>query len=72
MPVEVSHTYKESITTTINYSRTEGIMTQVLEQNNALKTTNVTKINIGYVENLGISFSVPMPITKWWFKQYLL
>ena len=42
-------------------------MTQVLEQNNALKTTNVTKINIGYVENLGISFSVPMPITKWWF-----
>lgn len=65
--VEVSHTYKESITTTINYSRTEGIMTQVLEQNNALKTTNVTKINIGYVENLGISFSVPMPITKWWF-----
>lgn len=65
--VEVSHTYKESITTTINYSRTEGIMTQVLEQNNALKTTNVTKINIGYVENLGISFSLPMPITKWWF-----
>lgn len=65
--VEVSHTYKESITTTINYSRTEGIMTQILEQNNALKTTNVTKINIGYVENLGISFSVPMPITKWWF-----
>ncbi|MDI9880261.1 outer membrane beta-barrel protein [Flectobacillus longus] len=65
--VEVSHTYKESITTTINYSRTEGIMTQILEQNNALKTTNVTKINIGYVENLGISFSIPMPITKWWF-----
>lgn len=65
--VEVSHTYKESITTTINYSRTGGIMTQILEQNNVLKTTNVTKINIGYVENLGISFSIPMPITKWWF-----
>jgi outer membrane receptor protein involved in Fe transport len=32
---EVSHTYKESLTTTINYSKTEGIMTQILEQNNA-------------------------------------
>jgi hypothetical protein len=42
-------------------------MTQILEQNNALKTTNATKINIGYVENLGISFSLPLPITKWWF-----
>jgi hypothetical protein len=28
------------------------------------KTTNATKINIGYVENLGISFSLPMPITN--------
>lgn len=64
---EVSHTYKESFTTTINYSKTEGVMTQILEQNNALKTTNATKINIGYVENLGISFSLPLPITKWWF-----
>ena len=42
-------------------------MTQILEQNNALKLTNVTKFNIGYVDNYGISFSVPIPITKWWF-----
>ncbi|MBB6003626.1 outer membrane beta-barrel protein [Arcicella rosea] len=69
---EVSHTFKDAITTTVNFSRTNGIMTEILEQNNTLKTTNVTKINIGYVENLGISFSVPVPITKWWFSNTYL
>lgn len=64
---EVSHTFKDAITTTVNFSRTNGVMTDILEQNNALKTTNQTKINIGYVENMGIAFSVPVPITKWWF-----
>ncbi|MES2520747.1 MAG: outer membrane beta-barrel family protein [Bacteroidota bacterium] len=65
--VEVSHTFMDAITTTINYSRTRDVMTSILEQNNALKITNVTKINIGYVDNFGIAFSVPIPITKWWF-----
>ncbi|PWK28642.1 outer membrane receptor protein involved in Fe transport [Arcicella aurantiaca] len=65
--IEMSHTFMDAITTTINYSRTNGVMTQILEQNNALKLTNVTKFNIGYVDNFGISFSVPVPITKWWF-----
>jgi iron complex outermembrane recepter protein len=65
--VELSHTFMDAITTTINYSRTNGVMTDILQQNNALKLTNVTKYNIGYVDNFGIAFSVPVPITKWWF-----
>ena len=65
--VEFSHTFMDAITTTVNYSRTNGVMTEVLQQNNAIKLTNVTRINIGYVDNMGISFSVPIPITKWWF-----
>ena len=65
--VELSHTLMDAITTTINYSRTNGVMTEILQQNNALKLTNVTKYNIGYVDNFGIAFSVPVPITKWWF-----
>ena len=65
--VEMSHTFMDAVTTTINYSRTNGVMTDILQQNNALKLTNVTKYNIGYVDNFGIAFSVPVPITKWWF-----
>ena len=65
--LELSHTFMDAITTTVNFSRTNGVMTQILQQNNALKLTYVTRINIGYVDNMGISFSVPVPITKWWF-----
>ena len=65
--VELSHTFMDAITTTVNFSRTNGVMTDILQQNNALKLTNVTKYNIGYVDNFGIAFSVPLPITKWWF-----
>lgn len=65
--VELSHTFMDAITTTVNFSRTNGVMTDILQQNNAQKLTNVTKYNIGYVDNFGIAFSVPMPITKWWF-----
>ena len=65
--LELSHTFMDGITTTINYSRTNSVMTEILQQNNALKLTNVTKYNIGYVDNFGIAFSVPVPITKWWF-----
>ena len=65
--LELSHTFMDAITTTINFSRTNGVMTDILQQNNALKLTNVTKYNIGYVDNFGIAFSVPVPITKWWF-----
>ena len=65
--VELTHTFMDAMTTTVNFSRTNGVMTQILQQNNALKLTYVTRINIGYVENMGISFSVPVPIAKWWF-----
>ena len=61
------HTFMDAITTTVNYSRTNGIMTDILQQNNALKLTNVTKYNTGYVDNFGIAFSIPVPIIKWWF-----
>jgi hypothetical protein len=69
---ELTHTFMDAISTTFNYSRTNGVMTQVLQQNNALKLTNVTTINIGYVDNIGIAFSVPVPITKWWFSNTYL
>ncbi|MFD1820217.1 outer membrane beta-barrel protein [Pseudarcicella hirudinis] len=64
--IEVSHTYKNAFTTTLNFSRTNDVMTDILEQDNARKTTNQTKVNIGHVDNIGIAFSAPVPIAKWW------
>jgi iron complex outermembrane recepter protein len=63
---ELSHTFKDAITTTLNYSITNGKMSEVLEQDNLLKTTNVTSYNISKMYNYGISVASPLPIKKWW------
>ncbi|TGE21488.1 TonB-dependent receptor [Hymenobacter aquaticus] len=63
---ELSHTYNNNITTTINYSRTKDVITDFLEQDALTKTTYLTELNIGLQENYGISVSVPVPVTKWW------
>jgi hypothetical protein len=63
---ELSHTFMDAITTTINYSVTKDKMSEILEQDNELKTTNVTRFNIGEVRNIGLAISAPTPIKKWW------
>ncbi len=63
---ELSHTFMDAITTTLNYSITKDKMSEILEQDNELKTTSVTRYNIGEVRNMGIALSAPTPIKKWW------
>jgi iron complex outermembrane receptor protein len=63
---ELSHTYNNKITTTINYSRTADVISDFLEQDARTKVTYLTELNIGVQENYGVAVSVPMPITKWW------
>lgn len=64
--VELTHTFMDAINTTLNYSRTTDKMSEVLEQDNERKTTNVTRYNIGEMTNVGIAVSAPTPIKKWW------
>ncbi|MCB2376590.1 TonB-dependent receptor [Hymenobacter sp. BT635] len=64
--VELSHTYKSGITTTLNYSKTTGVMSDFLQQNNALKITYLTELNIGTLDNYGVAVSLPWTIAKWW------
>jgi iron complex outermembrane recepter protein len=64
--VELSHTFKGFLTTTLNYSRTNNIINQVLEQNAASNETFVKKANIATQRQYGISVNAGMPIQKWW------
>ena len=64
--IEVSHTYKDMITTTLNYSRTNYLIIDLLKQNDEKKTTYVTKDNLGTSENMGLAISAPIPVFKWW------
>ncbi|SDL59558.1 TonB-dependent receptor domain-containing protein [Siphonobacter aquaeclarae] len=63
--LEANHTWANMITTTINYSRTNSVITDVLRQDDDARTTYQTKDNLGFRENLGISVSAPIKITKW-------
>ncbi|HSC36277.1 MAG TPA: outer membrane beta-barrel family protein, partial [Chitinophagaceae bacterium] len=62
--VELSHTYKSFLTTTLNYSRTTNFFTETFEQKDY--ATIVRRGNIGVRQNAGLSVSAQVPVTKWW------
>src|SRR3984957_1555704 len=62
--VELSHTYKHWLTTTLNYSYTVNFFTETFEQSG--QATIVRNGNIGSRQNAGIAVSAMRPVTKWW------
>ncbi|MBP6233376.1 MAG: TonB-dependent receptor [Chitinophagaceae bacterium] len=64
--IELSHTYKGFLTTTLNYSNTTDIIQQVLEQNEITNETYVKKANIATRNQAGIAISAQKEIKKWW------
>lgn len=64
--IEVSHTYKNFLTTTLNYTKTTDIIQQVIEQKTEDTLTYVKQANIANQRQYGISVSAGFSITKWW------
>lgn len=64
--VELSHTFKGFLTTTLNYTKTTDIITEVLTQEPSSNETAVTPNNIASQQQYGISVSANVPFTKWW------
>lgn len=62
--LELSHTYRNMLTTTLNYSNTENFFTETFQQDG--HATIVRKGNIGRRENAGIAVSLNKQLTKWW------
>ncbi|MCB9282909.1 MAG: TonB-dependent receptor [Lewinellaceae bacterium] len=67
--VELSHTFKGMVNTSLNYSRTEDYITQVTIQNDTTKTTVATNYNLDTYHSYGFSISTPIPVAKWWMIQ---
>jgi hypothetical protein len=68
--VELSHTYKSSVITTLGVSRTIDFINdetprQIPEKN----ITYVTPENQGTQDNINLGVSFPLPVTKWWQMQ---
>lgn len=64
--IELSHTYKGFLTTTVNYTATNNIIQQVLEQNDLTNETFIKKANIASAKQIGLELTANKSITKWW------
>ena len=64
--IELTHSYKGFINTTLNYTKTTDIINDVLEQNTDKNETYVKKDNIAKQRQYGISVSASGPVKKWW------
>ncbi len=64
--IELSHTYKGFLTTTLNYNRTTDIIEDVLEQHTGVNETYIRKLNIASRNQFGISVNAGGQIKKWW------
>ena len=62
--IELSHTYHNELTTTLNYSNTVNFFAETFQQDG--HATIVRRGNIGRRQNAGIAVSLNKPLTKWW------
>ncbi|MEQ1677870.1 MAG: outer membrane beta-barrel family protein, partial [Chitinophagaceae bacterium] len=64
--IELSHTFKGFLTTTLNYNKTTDIIEDVLEQHADVNETFVKKSNIASRDQFGISVNAGGQLKKWW------
>ena len=62
--LEVSHTYGGFLTTTINYSKTDGFITETLQKQGDVIIRSVG--NVAVRNNAGLAVSLQLPITRSW------
>ena len=64
--IELSHTFKGKIITTLNYNNTTDVISQIFKQNSQTKIVYFTSDNVAKFINMGIAITAPVTITKWW------
>lgn len=64
--VELSHTYQGGISSTLGYSMTDQVITQLLKQDAETRRTYQTTANLAKRETYSIGLSLPIPLKNWW------
>ena len=67
--IELSHSFKSKFITTLNYSATDDVISQITKvdpNNPESKIRFVTVDNVAKFRNIGISITAPVTIAKWW------
>lgn len=64
---EIRHSYKNGITTVINYTQTDDAISQLLIQPDLGKrVTFLRPDNVASQKNIGLAITAPAKISKWW------
>ena len=62
--VELSHSFKGKLITTLNYNNTKDVISQILKPKEGIVFLTVD--NVAKFINIGLSVTAPIPVTKWW------
>lgn len=62
--IELTHSWKDLVTTTVNYTHTKDIMSEVTEQKGREAYNMVA--NVSSSHQIGISVGTNIPVTRWW------
>lgn len=63
---EFTHTFQNSYSTSIGYSQTSDVLTQVTEQDDESKVTRMTTRNLQSLTNVNLTISAPVIVSSWW------
>jgi len=69
---ELSYTYKNQYTITLDYSYTSNVITEYIRQDDKTRVGYQTNENLSSFNNVGISWSIPVTIARWWNTQNFL
>ncbi|MGB8194604.1 MAG: TonB-dependent receptor, partial [Chitinophagaceae bacterium] len=61
---ELRHSYKNGLTTVLNYTQTDDVLSQILKQEGRI--TFLTPDNVARLQNIGIGITAPVKVAKWW------
>ncbi len=61
---ELSHTYKQFLTTTVNFSHTRDLFTETFQEKGF--ATVISQNNYGYMNDASVSVNAQIPVRKWW------
>jgi iron complex outermembrane recepter protein len=67
---ELRHSYKNGITTVLNYTETNDVLSQILKQDKRI--TFLTPDNVATLTNMGIGITAPAKLAKWWTSNIFL
>ena len=64
--IELNHSYKGWLNTSLSYTTINDVIQQVLEQVDSTHTSFVKRSNIAKQNTIGLSVNANFPVTKWW------